>query len=191
MESTSSGRAYTGILFSGLPGSGKTTTSRQLARVLGWPVFYVGGLWRDEWARKYPNSELSFENYLNTITLEEDRAMDERAHTILAKENVIGDMWHGIIGEGLPVLRIFITAPLQIRAERAMNTTKKEIQGKSLDEIKMLLNEREKHQLKVSKKIYGDWYDYRESAGYHITLNSGLLSVEEKISSILHFFGKA
>lgn len=179
---------YTGILFSGLPGSGKTTTSRQLAEKLGWEVFYVGGLWRNEWARKYPNAELPFEKYLHTITLEEDTEMDNRAHEMLARGNIIGDMWHGIIGEGLPVLRIFITAPLQIRAERAQQTNKYD--GKTIEEIKTLLEGREEHQLEVAKKIYGDWYDYRDPAGYHITLNSGLLSVEEKISSVLHFFEK-
>lgn len=188
MTLKSSKPLYSGILFSGLPGSGKTTTSRQLARVLGWPVFYVGGLWREEWAKKYPNAELSFEDYLTTITLEEDRAMDNRAHDMLGQDAMIGDMWHGIIGEGLPVLRVFITAPLQIRAERALQTDK--YIGKSVEEIQELLRMREERQLEVAKKIYGDWYDYRDPAGYHITLNSGLLSVEEKISSVLHFFGR-
>lgn len=188
MPSKASTPLYSGILFSGLPGSGKTTTSRQLAELLGWPVFYVGGLWREEWAQKYPNKELSFENYLHTITLEDDTAMDRRAHDMLAKDAIIGDMWHGAIGEGLPVLRVFITASLHIRAERARATDK--YIGKSVEEIKMLLQMREERQLEVAKKIYGNAYDYRDPAGYHVTLNSGLLSVEEKISSILHFFGR-
>ena len=183
--------AYQGILFSGLPGSGKTTTSRQLAEKLGWPVFYIGGLWREEWTQRYPNAELSFEEYLNTITLEEDRAMDARAHEMLGSGSIIGDMWHGIIGEGLPILRVFITAPLDIRAQRGMNTGKKELEGKTLGEVKMLLNEREERQLGVAKKLYGNDYDYRDPSGYHITLNSGLLTVEEKISTVLHFFEKS
>lgn len=179
-------RTYNGILFSGLPGAGKTTTSRQLAERLGWPTFYVGGFFREEWAKKYPNGEIPFERYLNTITSEEDRAMDQRAHAMLAHGNIIGDMWHGIIGDGLPILRVFITAPLHIRAERALQTDK--YKGKTIEEIKALLQGREERTLSVAKKIYGDWYDYRDPSGYHITLNSGLLSVEEKISSVLHFF---
>lgn len=179
-------RKYNGILFSGLPGSGKTTTSRQLAEHLGWEVFYVGGLWREEWSKKYPNNEIPFEQYLHTITLEDDTAMDRRAHQMLARGTMIGDMWHGIIGDSLPILRVFITAPLDIRAERALQTNK--YVGKTTDEIKELLVGREERQLEVAKKIYGDWYDYRDPAGYHLTLNSGLLSVEEKISSVLHFF---
>lgn len=190
MEAKSSKKRYSGILFSGLPGSGKTTTSRQLAEVLGWPVFYVGGVRREEWTQKYPNAEISFEEYIHSITLEDERLMEQRAHDALAQGNIIGDMWHGIIGEGLPVLRVFITAPLQIRAERAMNTTKKELQGKSVEEIKTLLNDREERQFDLVKKLYGGSYDYRDPAGYHITLNSGLLTVEEKISSVLHFFGR-
>lgn len=180
---------YSGILFSGLPGSGKTTTSRQLAELLGWQVFYIGGLWREQWAREYPNQEVSFERYISAITLEKDRAMDNHGREMLSRGTIIGDMWHGIIGQGLPVLRVFITAPLQIRAERAVATGK--YTGKTIEEIKKILQEREERQLSVAKKIYGDWYDYRDPSGYHVTLNSGLLSVEEKISSILHFFGKA
>ncbi len=181
---------FNGILFSGLPGSGKTTTSRQLAEKLGWPVFYVGGLLRERWTEKYPTAELSFEEYLRSITPEEERATDTYAHDTLAKGGIIGDMWHGIIGEGLPILRVFITAPLDIRAQRGMQTDKKEIAGKTLEEIKVLLNERENRQLGLAKKLYGPEYDYRDPSGYHITLNSGLLSIEEKISTVLHFFEK-
>ncbi len=181
---------FNGILFSGLPGSGKTTTSRQLAEKLGWPVFYVGGLLRQRWVEKYPDAELTFEEYLRSITPEEERETDTYAHDVLAKGNVIGDMWHGIIGDGLPVLRVFITAPLEVRAQRGMQTDKKEIAGKSLEEIMALLNERENRQLDLAKKLYGSDYDYRDSSGYHITLNSGLLTIEEKINTVLHFFEK-
>jgi len=179
---------FNGILFSGLPGSGKTTTSRQLAEKLGWPVFYVGGFLREEWAQKYPSGDISFENFIRSRNVDDERIMDQRAHDMLAKGNVIGDMWHGIIGDGLPILRVFITAPLQIRAERGMQTDKKEIKGKSIEEIQSLLDEREQRQLDLAKKLYGDAYDYRDSSGYHITLNSGLLTIEEKINTVLHFF---
>ena len=181
-------KKYTGILFSGLPGSGKTTTSRQLAEKLGWPIFYVGGIRREEWSHKYPNGEVTFEDFIRSISVDEEREMEKRAHDALAQGGIIGDMWHGIIGDGLPILRVFITAPLEVRAERGIKTDKKEISGKTLEEVKALLNDREGRQLALAKKIYGDWYDYRDPAGYHLTLNSGLLSVEEKISSVLHFF---
>lgn len=179
---------YNGILFSGLPGAGKTTTSRQLAELLGWQVFYIGGLWREQWTAAHPNKKISFENYMRAITLVKDKEMDGRGHEMLSRGKIVGDMWHGIIGEGLPILRVFVTAPLQIRAERAVATGK--YTGKTIEEIKTLLNEREERQFSVAKKIYGDRYDFRAPSGYHITLNSGLLSVDEKISSVLHFFEK-
>ncbi len=180
--------AYNGILISGLPGSGKTTTAQQLATMLDWPNLYIGGMWRDEWKRRYPNEEMSFENFLHTITIKEDREMDERAHQMLSKGPIVGDMWHGIIGEGLDILRVFITAPLGVRAERGKNTGKYE--GKSTEEIMELLAMREERQLNVAKQLYGDWYDYRDPSRYHITLNSGLLTVDEKINTVLHFFKK-
>lgn len=177
---------YNGILFSGLPGSGKSTAVRQLAPLLGWHTFSIGDLWREQWKELYPNQEMSFEAYYRTTTLEENRAMDARARGILAQGNIVSDMRHGIIAEGLPILRVFISADLHVRTERALQTNK--YKGKTMGEVCSLLAEREQTEVAAAKTLYGKEYDFRDASGYHLTLNSGLLTVEEKINSVVHFF---
>ncbi|MBI4239487.1 AAA family ATPase [Candidatus Uhrbacteria bacterium] len=177
---------YKGILISGLPGSGKSTAAKQLAPLLGWPILYIGGLWREQWKQKYPNGEMSFENFMETISEQKHKEMDAYARDMLAKGSIIGDMWHEKIAEGLPILRVFISAPLEIRAQRAINTGR--FDGKTIEEIKVLLQQREELQANEAKKIYGPDYNFRDPSIYHIALNSGLLTVEEKVNSLLHFF---
>ncbi len=177
---------FNGILLSGLPGSGKSTAARELQPLLGWPIIYVGGLWREQWKQKCPNCELGFEDWMETVTQEEHAAMDAHARDVLARGNVIGDMWHEKIAEGLPILRVFISAPIEIRAQRGTQTGR--FEGKSIDEIKQLLLQREEMQVQNAKKLYGPDYDYRDPSLYHIVLNSGILTVEEKINALLQFF---
>ncbi|MBI2645384.1 cytidylate kinase family protein [Candidatus Uhrbacteria bacterium] len=178
---------YNGILFSGLPGSGKSTAVRQLAPLLDWPTFSLGDLWREQWQKLYPNQELSFEEYYRATTFEENRAMDARARDILAQGTIVSDMRHGIIAEGLPmILRVFISADMNVRAERALQTNK--YKGKTLEEVRDLLSQREQTEVATAKTLYGDAYDFRDASGYHLTLNSGLLTVDEKIQSVIHFF---
>lgn len=177
---------YNGILFSGLPGSGKSTAVRQLAPLLGWHTFSIGDLWREQWKTLHPNQEMSFEEYYRSTTVEENRAMDARAREILTQGNVISDMRHGIIAEELPILRVFISADLNVRAERALQTNK--YKGKTMEEVKNLLAEREQTEVATAQTLYGKEYDFRDASGYHLTLNSGLLTVEEKINSVIHFF---
>ena len=57
---------YKSIVFSGLPGAGKTTLVKELSKIYGWPVNSVGDLWRQRWAEKYPNKEISFEEFWRT-----------------------------------------------------------------------------------------------------------------------------
>jgi len=178
---------YNGILFSGLPGSGKSTAVRQLAPLLGWRTFSIGDLWREQWHALHPNQEVSFEEYYRSTTLEENRAMDAKARDILAQGNIVSDMRHGIIAESLPkILRVFISADLNTRTERAVQTNK--YKEKTLDEIHYLLAKREQTEVATAHALYGEDYDFRDASRYHLTLNSGLLTVEEKIQSVVHFF---
>jgi cytidylate kinase len=178
---------YNGILFSGLPGSGKSTAVRQLAPLLGWNTFSIGDLWREQWKRLYPNQEISFEKYYFSTTLEENRAMDARARDTLRQGNIASDMRHGIIAEELPhILRVFISADLDTRTQRALQMDK--YKNKAAEEIRRLLEKRERTEVETARALYGETYDFREANRYHLTLNSGLLTVEEKIQSVLHFF---
>lgn len=178
---------FKGILLSGLPGSGKSTASRELSKLLGWPLFSIGDLFREKWKKDHPNGEVSFESYMLKASLKDHKAMDAAARKRFEKGNLVGDMHHGAaIAEGLPILRVFISAPLEVRAQRAVHTGR--FKGKSLAHIKELLNGREQEILRVAKKIYGKDYDHRDTSRYHIAINSGLLTIKEKIAIVMTFF---
>ena len=178
---------FNAILLSGLPGSGKSTAARELSLLLGWPVFSVGGFFREQWQEKYPQAEVAFEKYMEKMTLKEHTVMDKRARKVFEQGHVIGDMHHGVaITKGLPVLQVFISAPLELRAQRAIHTGR--FPGKSAKQIIKILSEREMTVLGVAQKIYGKAYDFRDPSGYHVTVNSGLLTVKEKITVVMSFF---
>lgn len=179
---------FKAILLSGLPGSGKSTAVRELSLLLGWPLFSIGDMFRKQWQEKYPNAELAFEDYMKTITLKAHKEMDARARKVFEKGRIVGDMHHGAgITESLPgVLRVFVSAPLEIRAERAKKTGR--FEGKSTKQIMRLLDDREQTILDVAKRIYGKSYSFNDPSRYHLVINSGLLTVKEKIAAMMSFF---
>lgn len=179
---------FKAINLSGLPGSGKSTAVRELSLLLGWPLFSIGDMFRKQWQEKYPNAEMAFEDYMKTISLKEHKAMDLRAQKVFEKGHIVGDMHHGAgITETLPgVLRVFITAPLEVRAERAKKTGR--FEGKSKKQIMKLLAEREQTILEVARKIYGKSYSFNDPSRYHLVINSGHLTVKEKITLLMSFF---
>ncbi len=179
---------FKAVLLSGLPGSGKSTAARELSLLLGWPLFSIGDMFREQWHTRYPNAEMAFEDYMKTISLKEHKEMDERARKVFEKGFIIGDMHHGAgITERLPgVLRVFISAPLDVRAERAKKTGR--FNGKSTKQIMKLLGDREQTILDVARKIYGKSYSFNDPSRYHLVINSGLLAVKEKIALLMSFF---
>lgn len=168
---------YKSILISGVPGAGKSTLAHELSRIIGWRVFYVGGIWREQWKAGAEHEQQTFEQYIKTRTVREHAAMDARARKELARGSCIGDLWHERIGDRLPLLKVFVDASLSLRARRAVVT--KKYFGKKPHEIELILKSRERSQVNLAKKIYGATYDYRERSYYHLILNFDLLTAHE------------
>lgn len=176
---------YKSIILSGLPGSGKTTLAKQLSEIYSWPIHSIGQLWRDEWKRHHPDGEVSFADYWRGTTLEDNLNMNKKARKIFERGNVIGDTRYSLYCKDLPALLVLVTADLDVRSERALNTGRYE--GKTVKEVKNVLAEREKDELKVGQDLYGVDYDYRDPEHYHLTINSGMLSVDEEVQIIANF----
>jgi len=172
---------YKSIILSGLAGSGKSTLARELTARYRWPLVSIGDTWRALWAEKYPDKSVSFEKYIESLTREEDRIMNERMRATYEKGNVIGDARYAVCYKGIPnTLLVFVTASLDVRVARAVGDPK--YVGKSEAEVRQILLDREQHEVAVCKDLFGD--DYRDSSHYHLTVNSGLLSLEQELNVI-------
>ncbi|MBS3056860.1 MAG: cytidylate kinase family protein [Candidatus Aenigmarchaeota archaeon] len=168
---------YNSIILSGLPGSGKTTLAESLTPIYDWPVFSVGQKIRNEWEVRFPDENISFEEYFRSLTFGDSLIIDHEIRDITERGNVIIDRRYIFDSQHLPVLLVFITAELDVRAERSLFTEK--YCGRTVEQIKQILIQREQDELRVSQEMYNA--DYRDPKYYHIVLNSGLLSVSEEV----------
>lgn len=178
---------FTSIFLAGPPVSGKSTLAKMLAERLNFPIYSIGRMFREEWAKKYPNQEISFEEYWRNLSPSEVKYQDNVATAVFAKGNVIAEGRYAIMCQSLPtMLRILVTAPLEIRAQRALALER--YQGKSVEEIKAILLSREEDEVKMGKELYGEAYDYRAADYYHFVVNSGPLSLDEEVAVITKLF---
>jgi len=171
---------YQSIVFSGLPGAGKSTLVAKLKEIYGWPILSVGDLWREKWAKLYPNKEISFEEYWRATSSEDNRQINIDFREKIAKDRLLGDSRYTIYLRDLPVLLVFLTADLETRAQRGVGLAK--YNGNNQGEIKDILYRREADEVAASKRLFE--YDYRDSANYHLVLNTAMMSQEEEIAAI-------
>jgi cytidylate kinase len=171
---------YQSIVFSGLPGAGKSTLVKKISEIYGWPVHSLGDIWRQRWIKSYPNREVVFEDYWSKTSHEDLVQINIDAREIFAKSRIIGDSRYTIYLRDLPIFLVFLSAGLDVRATRAFGLEK--YGGKSIEEIKQILMRRENDEVRVGKELFG--YDYRDSYYYDLVVNSGRLSREEEIAVI-------
>jgi len=171
---------YQSIVISGLAGAGKTTLANKLGGIYGWPVYSVGDLWRQRWQKKYPDKEVPFEEFWRTTSTQENLQTDTDFCDIIAKKNVVGDGRYGIYLRNLPVLLVFLSADLETRASRVFGLDK--YKGKSVDEIRQILRQREVDEVALGRRLYN--YDYRDSSYYDLVINTKSLSVDDEAAII-------
>ncbi len=171
---------YQSIVFSGLPGAGKSTLVKKLNDIYGWPVYSIGEIWRQRWVKLYPGREVAFEDYWRNTLPEDLVQINVDAREMFAKDKIIGDSRYTVYLRDLPIFLVFMSADLDARATRAFGLDKYD--GKSLEEIKKILAQREADEAKIGRELFG--YDYRDSYYYDLVINSGRLSLEEEINVI-------
>ena len=101
---------YQSIVFSGLPGAGKSTLVAKLKEIYKWPVLSVGDLWRARWANLYPDKKISFEEYWRTTSSEDNRQVNVDFREQATKNHLIGDSRYTVYLKDLPVFLVFLTA---------------------------------------------------------------------------------
>jgi len=171
---------YQSIVFSGLPGAGKSTLVKKLSEIYGWPILAVGDLWRAKWEKIYPDHKVSFEEYWRTTSSRENLQVNVDFRQETLEKNIIGDSRYTTYLRELPILLVFLCADLDARALRAQGLEK--YRGKSVEEIKQILHQREIDETAASKRLFN--YDYRDACYYHLALNTTMLSQDEEIAII-------
>jgi len=76
---------YQSVVFSGLPGAGKSTLVKKLSQIYNWPIYSVGEIWRQRWLTLYPRQEIAFEEYWSKTSHQERVQINVEARKNLPK----------------------------------------------------------------------------------------------------------
>ncbi|HLK10437.1 MAG TPA: cytidylate kinase family protein [Candidatus Binatia bacterium] len=154
------------ITISGLPGSGKTTVARLVARALGLEHVYAGDIFR----RQAEAHGLSLEEYLRRAETDPsiDQALDEQMRRRAAGgDAVLEGRLSGFMADqaGVPALKIFLDAPERVRAERIAAR-----EGGATEERLREIQAREASDRRRYRELYG--VDYHDAALYDVVMRT-------------------
>jgi predicted cytidylate kinase len=161
------------ITISGLPGSGKTTVARLVARELALEHVYAGDIFR----RQAEAAGLSLEEYARRAETDHsiDRALDEQMRRRAAGgQAVLEGRLAAFMAEqaGVAALRVFLDATEAVRASR--------IVGREGGEARERLREiqaREASDARRYREIYG--VDYHDPSRYDLVIATDARTPEE------------
>jgi cytidylate kinase len=181
------------ITISGLPGSGKSSVARLLAKRLKMKRYYMGEM-RREIARK------------RGITLEELNRLGEKEEwtdkEVDDYQKELGKKEDNFIIEGrtsffmIPdSVKIFLDVDIRTGAERIFRVIEKEgserrNEGdfKTVDEAERAIRERIRSDRKRYEKYYG--IDFLDKSHYDIVIDTTNLRVEQVVNKIIKMMGK-
>lgn len=103
--------------------------------------------------------------------------MNLRLKEIIRAGNVIGDTRYCHYCRDLPALLVFTYADLPTRVQRYTDSEK--YKNKSSKEVEQILLQRERDELVMGEKLYGEDYDYRDRKHYDIQLNMGVYHLKK------------
>ena len=167
------------VTISGLPGSGKTTVARLVARTLGLEHVYAGNIFR----RQAEASGLSLEEYLrraeqdSSIDRELDRQMEARA---ASGDAVLEGRLAAFMAEraGVPALKVFLDASEEVRARRISGR-----EGGGAAERLREIQAREASDHRRYLDLYG--VDYHDLARYDLVMETDRGTPEEIAQAIV------
>ena len=173
------------VTISGLPGSGKSTVGRLLAKRLGYKFYSIGDL-RGKWATERGMSI----NELNKLGEREewtDRKADEYQAELGKKED------HFVIDSRLSFhfiphsFKVFLTVDLHTGAKRIMKDERQDEPADSLEGLTKGLESRIRSDDSRYKKLYG--LDFQDSTNYDLVIDTTEFSPEEVVSRIMKAMG--
>jgi len=167
------------VTISGLPGSGKTTVARLVARTLGLEDVYGGNIFR----RQAEANGLSLEDYLrraeqdSSIDRELDRQMESRA---ARGDAVLEGRLAAFMADraGAPALKVFLNATEGVRARRIRDR-----EGGAAAERLREIQVREASDHRRYLDLYG--VDYHDLARYDLVMETDRGTPEEIAQAIV------
>lgn len=167
------------LTIGGLPGSGKTTVAKMLAKRLKLEYVNAGDIFRNL-ARKKGLTLEEFGIYAEQNP-NVDQAIDKKIIEIAKKDNVILEgRLAGIMCErnNIDAIKIWLEAPLKVRAERISKRENKTFES-ALAEIQV----REKSEWDRYYKIYH--IDLNDLIVYNMVIDSAPISAEDVAETII------
>jgi len=179
---------YDSLALSGLPGSGKSHLLKLLMKETGWPSSSIGDLHRARLKYLQATGQIdqkwTIKEYWTTVSDGENIRVNEELLKLVNNGRMIADLrfaFHLEAANKKPLL-VFLTADLGIRAERGMKTNP-DYKGRSIEEVKSILMQREKDEVETGLKLFKK--DYRILSNYDIVLDSGKMSIEDEAREII------
>jgi len=166
------------ITLSGVPGSGKTTVGKLLARRLGLPYVYAGDLYRQEAKRR----GLTLEEFNREC--EKDHSIDRQLDEAMAARAAAGDVvlegrLAGYLAarDGLDALKVWLTASDEVRARRVAQR-----ENGDWREIEKENRTRHASDARRYREIYG--FDLGATEVYDLVLSSDDRRPEDLVDEI-------
>lgn len=178
------------ITISGLPGAGKTTVAKTLAKTLGMRHYSMG----DIWAALAKKRGVTVDDLLREAATDPalDAAPDEY-------QKRLGETEDNFITDGLvsfrfipQSLKIFLTVDLAIGAERIYRAKKESAEVRadepeyaSVEEARHVVANRIEMNQKRLKRAYG--VDFLDKGQYDLVVDTSKQTLEETLNQILNF----
>lgn len=169
----------------GTPLSGKSTVAKGLAEATGWRLISAGQVWREAWRERFPDQEITFEEFWRSTTLEENRQLDEKFKGILEEgEGIIAEgRYIGARVSGDKHLKAFVTAPLETRAARLLK--RGDSGAQTIEEARETILKREEDEREKYCLLYPDKPVYWVPENNHITVDTGALTPEQAVAAVM------
>lgn len=177
------------ISFSGAPGSGKSTAAKSLAKELGWPRYYIGGILRDIASKTGMTLAEITERAETDFSV--DREIDEYQQNLgNTEDNFVIEgrtSWYFIPRS----IKIYLDVDLnegvkRIHDELAKENNRNEGHGlDSIEDVKRTVLRR----IESDKKRYGQYYgfDVYDKKNYDLCVDTTNLTREETFARIKEF----
>ena len=167
------------ITISGLPGSGKTTVARLVARALGLEHVYAGDIFR----RQAEARGLTLEEYLRRAETDPsiDQALDAQMRDRAARgDAVLEGRLSGVMADQaeVPALKVFLDASEAVRAARIAGR-----EGGATEERLREIQAREASDRRRYRDIYG--VDYHDRARYDVVMATDGRTPEDLAEAIV------